>query len=318
MSEPVTARVRRPRAQSICVVAFALAIAACATEKRAGDSRLVAPTELPGDLRRTWETYRAGGAAWEIERERVIADPERLRFVVDNLVVEMVRSYERSRLARPGQAEGPFERAQRELALLPAGATPVLVELLTMKDGIVAFLAADTLEKIGEPALDGVVRKLESETPEVRRRAAELLGQLPHGGAREPGIHEALGRCVRDDEQWIVRAQAARALGARGGRHDHKGYCLAVLTRALGDPDPAVAASACAGLAVLGERRAVPGLIRALERAISGGDLKGLRAVQDALRELSGIDRDLDAAHWASWWQERGARIPLQPEPAGH
>jgi hypothetical protein len=301
-----------PRVPIVAALVVGLALAACKSAGETRASRVVPPAELPADLRATWEIYRAGGAAWEIERERVIADPARLRFVVDNLVIEMVRAYERSRLTTAGQIEGPFERAQRELTLMPAGSTPVLVELLGVKDGIVAFLAADVLERIGEPALAGVTAKLESETPEVRRRAAELLAELPHGGAEEAAIHEALGRRVRDDDQWIVRAQAAQTLGVRGARHDHKGYCLAVLSRALADPDPAVAASACSGLAALSEPRAIPALSGALERAAGSGDLKVVRAAQDALRALSGIDRDLGPAEWASWWrdQRRSAKPP--------
>jgi hypothetical protein len=300
----ITSRAQRSRAWILAGFVVALGLVACKSEGETRASRVVPPAELPEDLR----------ATWEIERERVIADPARLRFVVDNLVIEMVRAYERSRLTTPGQVEGPFERAQRELVLMPAGSTPVLVELLAVKDGIVAFLAADVLQKIGAPALDGVTQKLASETPEVRRRSAELLAKLPQGGAREPAIHEALGALVKSDEQWIVRAQAAETLGVRGARHDHKGYCLAVLSRALQDPDPAVVTSACAALATLAEPRAIPVLIQALERRAASGDLKGVRAAQEALRSLSGVERDLGPAEWASWWRDQGRSA----KPAGH
>ncbi len=305
------ARSRFTFAASLC----ALALAACRSSDGAAQPRVVSSAELPADLRATWDVYRAGGAGWEIERERVLADPERLRFVVDNLVIEMVRSYERSWLATAGEVEGPFERSQRELALLYPGSTPVLAELLAVKDGIVAFLASDVLKRIGEPALADVARKLDDATPEVRRRAAELLGELPHGGGSEAAIHEALGRRVRSDEQWIVRAQAAQSLGLRGARHDHKGYCQAVLTRALSDSDPAVIASACIGLSELSEPRAIPALVDALERAGASGELKVVRAAQDALRALSGVDRDQEPAQWASWWTSRPRSANA---PAGH
>jgi hypothetical protein len=301
-------------ASALCVL-LATTLAACKSDESAKSPRVVPTSELPADLRATWDVYRAGGAAWEIERERVLDDPERLRFVVDNLVIEMVRSYERSRLSKAGEMEGPFERSQRELALLYPGSAPVLAELLAVRDGIVAFLAADVLERIGEPALTPVARKLEDETPEVRRRAAELLGDLPHGGKDEPAIHERLGKTVKSDTEWIVRAQAAQSLGRRGARHDHKGYCQAVLSRALSDADPAVVASACIGLAELSEPRAIPAIIDALERAGASGELKVVRAAQDALRALSGVDRDQEPAEWSSWWRNRPRAATA---PAGH
>lgn len=319
---PSVPQPRRPAMFSVrtAMCALAIGVGACATTPRASrdDSRVMPADQLPEDLRRTLEVYRAGGVGWEVERERVLSDPPRLRFLIDNLVVEMVRSYERSRLTSSGQVTGPFERAQRELVALQVGSTPVLVELLGVKDGIVSFLAADVLKRIGGPAVAGVTGKLAHPTRDVRRRAAELLGVLPHVDVGEVESHEALARCVRDDPEWIVRAQAARSLGARGARHDHKGYCMSVLARALVDPDPAVIESACRGLADLGERRAIPSLIQCLERAAQTGDLKGLRGAQDALRRLSGIERDLDPGGWSRWWQSERAPEREPTTSGGH
>lgn len=255
----------------------------------AGSSRaaLVKAEALPEDLRAVWDAYRRGGAAWEVERERVRADPELARFLVDNCVVEMVRAYDRSALATAGHAPGRFERAQAELVLHADCATLVLVELLEKGDGIVAFLAADTLVRIGSPAVVPTAEKLGSKASDVRRRAAELLARLPADPEHEPQVLERLGTCTEKDTEWIVRAQAALALGARGSVHAHKGYALAVLTRALADGDPAVASSACAALATLGEPRAIPALQRALDRSVRDGDLKLRAAAKSALAALA-------------------------------
>src|SRR5262249_45279082 len=150
-----------------------------------------------------------------------------------------------------------------------------------VKDGIVAFLAADTLKRIGVSAVPDIAARLDSREPELRRRAAELLGEMPSLDADEPALLEKLGARVEKDEAWIVRAQAALSLAARGSRREEKGYAQAVLTRALGDKDPAVAKSACRGLATLGSTRAVPALIRFLETGARNADLGGVKAAQE-------------------------------------
>ena len=272
------------------------------------EGRVVPTSELPAAQREVWQLYQAGGPAWEAERARVLADAGLARFLVDNLLRELVRSYDRSRLSRPGEQPGPFERAGAELVLCAARSTQPLAEMLALHDGVVAFLAADVLARIGAPALEPVCGKLEHAEPEVRRRAAELLGRLGHAGEAEPRVEESLGRHAEHDPAWIVRAQTAEALGARGSRHTHKGYAAGVLARCLGDADSAVAESAAKGLRALAEPRVIPILIDALERNATRGDLAALRATQAALRALSGQAQDRTPEEWRRWWTETGER----------
>lgn len=287
----------------LLLVAFhAGACGAPRTEDDGPRSGVLRTEELPPRERQAWEAWQRGGGRWELAREEVRRDPELVRFLVDNLVRVMVQSYDRSRLARVGESSGPFERAASELVELGDESTPVLVELLAVRDGIVAFLAADVLARIGARAVDPTAALLDAREPETRRRAAELLGRLPHAGGAEVRVQEALAARVRGDHEWIVRAEAARALGARGARHEHKGFALGVLGRALGDPDAAVLQSACAGLVALGERRAVPTLARALEPASQRGDLKGLETLQATLRALTGMPRSLTPEQWLAWY----------------
>jgi HEAT repeats len=286
-----------------------LGLCACAApESRAGAGKVVPAGELPARERELWEHYHAGGPAWEAERERALADPGLSRFLVDNLVREMVRSYDQSRLSHTGQQPGPFERAGAELVLLAPRSTSVLAEMIALRDGIVSFLAADLLVRIGAPALEPVRAKLAHPEAEVRRRAAELLGRLPHAGEAETELERALGTCAEKDPAWIVRAQAAQALGARGAHHTHKGYAAGVLARCLGDADSTVAESAAKGLCALGEPRVIPILIDALERHAARGDVVAMRATQQSLRELSGQKTDRTAEEWRRWWSESGER----------
>jgi hypothetical protein len=297
------------RVRPLALALLGLLAGACSSSRPQHEpGRLVRADELPVREREVWERYHAGGAGWELERERVLADPELARFLVDNLVRELVQSYDRSRLARPGEQAGPFERAGAELVRLAPCSTSVLAEMLALHDGIVSFLAADLLARIGCKALEPVCAKLGHEQAEVRRRAAELLGRLPHAGASEVDVEERLGARAEKDEAWIVRAQAAQALGARGALHTHKGYAAGVLARCLCDADPAVAESAAKGLRALAEPRAIPILIDALERNAARGDVAALRATQGALRELSGQSLDRTPEEWRRWWREEGER----------
>lgn len=307
-----TDRARRGMVRAFHACALASLALACAGDPEPresapaaeGRARVLATSELPPRQRAVWESWQRGGARWELERENVRRDPELARFLVDNLVRTLVKSYDRSALATAGNVSGPFERAANELAEFAEQSTPVLVELVAVRDGVVAFLAADLLERIGARAAVPVSRLLADAHPETRRRAAELLGKLPHAGADEVALQQALGACVEHDAEWITRAEAARSLGWRGSRHTHKGFALGVLARALADADETVVTSACEGLVRLGERRAVPALARALEPTSARGAVKALAAEQAALRALTGLEQSRTPAGWLAWYAE--------------
>ncbi|MDZ4773103.1 MAG: HEAT repeat domain-containing protein [Planctomycetota bacterium] len=273
------------------VICAALSLAACSTGSGTSSSssapNIVKPNDLPARHRAVLEAWKTGGTAWSIERENVRDDPELARFVVDNLTIEMVQAFDRSRLAQTGQRAGPFERAQEELVFLSEHSTPVLVQFLIVGDGIVAFLAADTLTKIGDLALEPTLTVLEHTQAEARRRAAELLERLPYAGSGEGRVLEALAVRIEKDREWIVRAQSARALGARGAKHEHKGFAMGVLVRALSDQDEGVAESAAKALGELGEVRAIPRLDEALSAASEGGRPALVDAIRAAKRVLS-------------------------------
>lgn len=273
-----------------CVTVFALAACASSSDRKpsSGEAAVVPLEALPVEYRSAWEAWQKGDSAFELERARVERDPALARFVVDNLVREMVRAYERNAFARPGSEPGRFERAQQDLVALANSSAPVLAELLRAKDGIVAFLAADRLMAIGAPAVAHVVPLLDDERAETRRRVAELLGQLPHAGSGEIAVQQALAEHVEHDAEWTVRAESARALGSRGSGHDHKGFAMGVLLRAGRDADRTVATSAAEGLARLGELRAIPRMADLLEYAAGKGEPAVVAAFERALSTLAG------------------------------
>ncbi|MFN0007374.1 MAG: HEAT repeat domain-containing protein [Planctomycetota bacterium] len=300
-------RERTRSAAAILAVVPWLAACAGSGHRAAEDraARMVPVAELPERQREVLAAWRRGGAEWEAERARVAADPELARFFVENLIVLMVRAFDGSAIATAANPDRPFDRAQAELVRWEDRSTEVLVELLGVRDGIVAYLAADTLKRIGGAAVRPASEKLSSEDPELRRRAAELLGELPPSREIEARVLEQLGERVERDEAWIVRAQAARALGSRGSRLAARGPAAAALTRALRDPEPEVVKSAVSGLGVLGELSAVPPLIQCLERAARDGDLARVRAAQAALRRLLREESDLSPDDWWERWRTR-------------
>lgn len=282
----------------------ALSLPACRTSTpraESGAARVVPLADLPPAQREVWEAWRKGAAHYELVRARVDRDPALARFVVDNLVREMVRAYEQNAFARPGGEPGRFERAQADLVSLAPYSVPVLAELLRAPDGVVAFLAADRLAAIGAESAAPVATLLDDERRDTRRRAAELLGRLPHAGAGEIAVQTALAARVEADAEWPVRAEAARALGARGGRHDHKGYALGVLLRALRDADRTVAIQAAEGLGLLAEPRAIPRLAAELEPAAARGEPGLVAALERALERLAGDGRRRTPAQWRAW-----------------
>jgi HEAT repeat protein len=297
----------------LCLLLILAGCAADSGAKHGGSARMVQPSELSEEKRAVLEAWRAGDGAWEKAQDRAEKDPELARFLVDNLVVQMVRSFDRSAIGSAFQPDSPFARAQAELIRIPASSVPVLAELLLVGDDIVAFLAADTLKRIGAPAVDPVASKLGAERPELRRRVVELLESLPESPSDERAILGKLARMVEHDGAWIVRAQAARSLGTRAGRSREKGDAAAVLTRALSDPDPEIRKTALQALSSLGDASAIPALIRHLESAAHDGDLAGVRASQTALRTLTGETRDLDPEAWRRLWATRAASKPGDP-----
>ena len=300
--------------------AAALALlAACSSTERPGRSRsaegtgaIVSIDELPPEYARILRDYAAGGALWEARRERVREDPRQTAFLVENLALEMVRAWERSRLETERGARGPYERARDELVLFGEAAAPLLTELFAVGDDVVAFVAADALMHVAGPACLPVAGLLEREETKVRRRAAELLASLPHARSAEEGVRRALASCTTSDPEWIVRATAARALGERGARDRETRPSRLALQRALADRDPAVVAVSAQALGVLGDAEAIPALANLLERGTGEGEIKIVRAAQAALMRLSGLPQlevgRMRPRDWRAWWQARSTR----------
>ncbi len=285
------------------------------------DGAVVGLAELPDDHRALLVEYGRGGAAWDARREQLLGQPELARFLVDNLIVEMVKGYGAQasgaeelafKSGADERAAKAFARAQRELVQLAPVSAPVLVELLGVKDGVVAQLCGDTLIEIGAPAALPLARALEQPSSAARRRTCEVAGKLGDLGPDGARIDAALMRLAHEDDDWTVRAQAADALGPRGAfelarRGDYGGDAgawRAALEQCLRDEDAAVASHAARSLVLLGDRRAVSGLIGLLDSGVREGDLRRVRSAQAALVALTGARGCDTAQEWRRWQDE--------------
>jgi len=305
------------RTASVAVALATAGLLGCAgAHSGAGDAsgELLQVEQLPESHRRVLEAYGQGGEAWDEMREEVRADPELTTFLVENLVIELVRAHAALTGPEPRRARRAFDRARAELVRLAPPSTETLVQLLAVGDGVVAELCAEVLVEIGDGAAVRVVALLDDEDAETRRRAAVLLGELPHAASREPDVAGPLARAALSDPAWFVRAEAARSTGIRGSHARDTRPARGVLERALTDPDPAVAEYAAVGLRELDDPRAVPALAGALERAVEGGEAGVLRKSLEALESLTGETAVLDAEGWRAWWREHGVEVVGRPE----
>jgi HEAT repeat protein len=128
-----------------------------------------------------------------------------------------------------------------------------------------------------EPVIPNLLGRLSDSDTGVRRSALEALGRI---GADRPDVMDALTRLLRGDPSPLVRADAARSLGAL--RDPSASMALAA---ALEDPDPGVRSGAAAGLRDIGfaDEAITKALIRSLGDSVEyvrGDAVSALRAVR--------------------------------------
>lgn len=271
--------------------------------------RVLRTDELPERERTILSAWRAGGAQWAELEPSVLANPDERSFLVDNLVRDLVRHFEQSKLAGIGEADGPFERSRAQLVRMPADSTPLLVELTAKGDGVVAYLSADLLIAIGPGARAPVAARCSDPSASVRRRMVELWGKLPAGETPIPTAEwERLGALARHDPDWLVRGEAQSSLASIGAQQQNKGFVAGILRQGLADPDLAVAQKAAEGFGVLGEPRAIPWLIDGLTPLERKGAAAAVKAGRKSLEVLSGEQRDRTLPEWQEWWDRIGSR----------
>ncbi len=282
---------------ALCFVA-----AGCLSSKPT--SKVVPLASLEQNYRSVLEAYGEGGEAWEAARAEALDDPKLTRFLVDNLAREMVRAFESGGQVLLAAEDNPYIRAREELIELGAPTVNLAAGMLAEGDDVLAYHGADLIEGIGEPAVPALVDLLRDSRDSVRRRAAGVAGGLDAGS---PALERALTDLLTRDSEWIVRAQAARAIGTRlaeqraaATEREHLSACLEVATR---DEDILVAAEAALALGPLQDLRAAPALIEVLDRAEGEGHPLAARRAQTALQTLFADPTPRGSGGWQAYWK---------------
>ena len=294
-----------PRRWALLLLALPLVLA-CASAEEEPTGRVRPVDELPPEYATAWRAWYDETEDWPEWRAQVEADPAFADFFVDNLVRVLVRHYDYSALTTAQEMPGPFERSRRELIHLSDASGPVLIELLMVGDGVVAYLAGDVLDDIDEGRWTlPLAERLTSERAEERRRAAEWLAKLPYAGEDEELEVWRLLRGAVQDPDWFVRAQAALTAGERSVAVGRLDLARPILLLALEDEDDAVLQAACKALQGSRDLRAVPGLVRLYGRLeATATDISTLRGAQAALVAITGARGPDSSREWQAWWSE--------------
>lgn len=214
-------------------------------------------------------------------------------YAAKDLIDRLQISNESSALVRARAAEALGKIASNKLsagALGPYGVRGIADELIRQLPSTTGALSDDakligpkvlvSLLRIKEPSSIGpITGQLGSPDPEMRWQAANALARIRDGiAAAVPALLPLL-----QDKDWMVRANAARALGvAKDNR------AVLPLAGLLSDPEKRVAANAINALGAIGDARAVEPLINAGNRDVSGykafnREKEGVPAQQNSL-----------------------------------
>lgn len=187
------------------------------------------------------------------------------------------------------------EQAAKTLGLLKdAQAVSALMLVCRDRDGAVKSAAAEALGRIGDPkAVPTLIKLFKDNSKIVRETAGTALVQI--GDESIPALLETL-----NDPHFVIRCHGIRALGGMttdyqiGRAWTKDPRVVDALIKALKDEDRAVREDATMALGIIGDTKAVPGLMEAMKdgivkrHAIASlgmiGDARALPAVLDALK----------------------------------
>ena len=304
----------------------------CGTPTKQEPARPVAARtplkDLPSAYRELWAAWIEQAADWPIRRQMALEDPGLTRFLVENLIGELITAYKAGAFTQQGADRlGQYDLIKQELVAIGAPAAGPLAELLALGNGDGPAIAGDVLEALGGAGVSAVSNQLlRTDNSRARGLAAELLTRLPLSRGNEIEVQALLIELLRSDSDWTVRkysalalARRTRDLSARGGDardSTASDRALGALSRALVDSDSAVSEAAAVGLGLAGDVRAVPALINHLERILRSTDLSHARSAYRSLFNLTGVQDLRGTAAWREWWRLHGkARIDVQRDP---
>ncbi len=207
-------------------------------------------------------------------------------------------SNEAKRLVKQLADPAKRDQATRSLIQLRADAAPALIDALLTNDSFLRDIASRTLVQIGPQAVSPLCQALTSAHPEVRGRAAEVLGRIKDQHA-VPFLLDALR-----SEFYTVRAKAAIALG-----QIRDAQAIPLLINALKDKEPQVRAAASIGLGKFSDPRTFESIGNVL---LDDPQIDARQAAAKALgetRRAEAIPYLMDALRDSFWWFEREQEV---------
>lgn len=267
--------------------------------------------QLPERQRELLLAWRNRSPSYPALREAAREEPALLSFLVDNLMLDLLRAWHRGRFTF--DEVGGYHEVRTELVRLGAPSAPALAALLGVGNGYGPAIAEDVLPLLGEAAVSALLDETNVDRPPlVQAQAMDVLEALPFLGPRPMDVLTVLQERLAQSEHWVVRERAARTIGSLAPRsslsEEERLALVRSLSLALADTDRAVSNTAALSLALVRDLRAVPALVNHLERLQRGDDLAAARAVQRALEELTGVRGLRTAAAWRGWLRSDSSR----------
>ncbi len=215
---------------------------------------------------------KAGRETWWASWKKIAARPDRAELFAKGLVAWLFRDFSRK------------------------GVSPDLFGTFLEKDprGLVWKRVLAGLGRMGDPAVRVVMLFIRrGRDPIARGMGAQIAGRMG------PAIVPALVKELKEGPP-LAAAASADALGYHK-ESPQAGKALLVETLQTAK-DPFLVLEAAKGLGLLGEKKTVPALISALEKAVLRGDRRLARVVEKSLQEITGRRFGPRAELWRVWW----------------
>lgn len=236
-----------------------------------------------------WGLYLKRDAEWPAARRKWLAMSEAAQnTLVENMIRNMSNTFNRNRFEEAN-------RAAAEIILLDRRSLEYLVFIVGDQRNSLGLrdMAVGCLVHIGSPSVPGLIQSLESPRYQARRLSARALGRIGDKRAVAP-----LARLLRDDDNFVVRTEAASALRPFKGDEVSRALSAAVRT----EEEPTVVEAAAASLGVQGRPQAVVPLLERLEREERGGTSVGVpRALRKALARITSLPATSDQGAFRAW-----------------
>ncbi len=246
---------------------------------------------------------KAGRETWWASWKKIAARPDRALLFAKGLVAWLFRDFSRMgvspELFGPVMEKDPrgliWKRVLKGLGRMGDPAVQVVMLFLRRgRDPIARNMGAQIAGRMGPSVVPALVEELKKGKPQAAAASAEALGYHKESRAAGRALLEAASRAG----DYRVRGAALRALGRYGGT-GARGLLVETLQTAK---DPFLAMEAAKGLGLLGEKKTVPVLISALEKAVLQGDRRLAEALEKSLGKITGRRFGPRADLWRVWW----------------